>query len=449
MTVSNLWYRGVQRLRRVRTHRILEEIRAADAASPELVKKDQLRLLNNLLKHAEQNVPYYRRVFGDLGVTSGDIHTLEDFRQLPVLTKDLVREHKHELVRDDVPIQSLSVHHSGGSTGVPLTFYRDRRYMEMSDAGVARNMERAGWKPGEMVAFFWGFNDRLNKMGRPQFELRQRLRRMYQFDPFNSGTADMDRWLRTWRSIKPRAVLGYASTVARFAAHVEQTGTVIAPVKGVFTTAEKLYAPQREQIERTFQCRVFDLYGSSEVQNIAAECLSGSMHVNADFVVVECDSGPQQSAAGQLIVTSLWNYAMPFIRYRNEDQGFLLPDTPCGCGSNFPLMELRIARETDNFILPNGRVVHGEFFTHLLYGSDGIDSFQFHQTEAGHIRLLIRPQPRAKASRDLAVRNAVEAVQSLHPAIHVSVCEVAAIPLSVAGKHRFTRSDVVIRRGDR
>ena len=53
---------------------------------------------------------------------------------------------------------------------------------------------------------------------------------------------------------------------------LERNGKTISGVKGAFTTAEKLYKPQREVIERVFGCKVFDSYGSSEVQNIAAEC---------------------------------------------------------------------------------------------------------------------------------------------------------------------------------
>jgi phenylacetate-CoA ligase len=101
-----------------------------------------------------------------------------------------------------------------------------------------------------------------------------------------------------------------------------------APVRGVFTTAEKLFPQQREVIEAVFGCRVFDCYGSSEVQNIATECPRGRMHINADYVVVETD-GRERAGDGSapLLVTSLRNYAMPFLRYRNEDHGALVDGT--------------------------------------------------------------------------------------------------------------------------
>jgi phenylacetate-coenzyme A ligase PaaK-like adenylate-forming protein len=434
---------GTQRLRRSRSLKILREIERAPFAPPEDVRASQFRRLSALLAHAEARVPYYRELFRSLGVRSTDIRTLEDFARLPILTKHIIRERWRDLIRDDVPLEGLSPHFSGGSTGVPLRFYRERAYMDASDAGTFRNFQQCGWRLGEMIAFFWGSNERLQRMSRAEFELRQRARRMYQFDPFHSGRAEMEQWLRRWPSLGARIAYGYASTLGRFAEFIESSGRSVPPLRGVFTTAEKLYPAQRAVIRRVFGCPVFDLYGSSEVQNIAAECPHGRMHVNADFVVLETDrSSARPGAPTPLLATSLWNAAMPFIRYRNEDCADLLNE-PCDCGNHFPLMTLNVARVSDNFVFPDGRVVHGEFFTHLMYGSDGIVNFQFHQTAADKITLWIVPGPAADGAREKATASAVAQIKALTPLpVHVEVRETNAIPLSNAGKHRFTRSDV-------
>ena len=293
-----------------------------------------------------------------------------------------------------------------------------------------------------MVAFFWGGSDKLYAMSGLEFKLRQFIRRMYQFDPFFAGEQDMEKWAGIFTSIRPRVILGYASTIALFASYLERRGQKIRGVKGAFTTAEKLYKPQRDVIARVFGCKVFDCYGSSEVQNIAAECTEGKMHINSDFVVLEEDrvegDGPRP-----FLVTSLQNYSMPFIRYRNEDCGYLSSET-CTCGNHFPLMRLEIARTSDNFIFPGGRVVHGEFFTHLMYGSSGIVTFQFHQTAVDEIILSIVPGPGDAAARADKIKDAIRQIHAVTPdhPVRVEVREVESIPLSKAGKYRFTRSDV-------
>lgn len=436
-------FRWAKRWRGDRTLQRLREIGTIPQLARERIDALQLDRLRALLAHAERHVPYYRELFRELSITSRDIDSLEALAQLPILTKEIIRARWRDLIREDVPLEKLSAHFSGGSTGVPLRFYRDAAYMQHSEAGTYRNMQQAGWQPGEMIAFFWGFNDRLSRMAPLEFELRQWLRRMYQFDPFQSGPAELDRWHRRWLGLRPRIALGYASTITRFAEHLHRNGLSVPPLRGVFTTAESLYPAQREIISSTFGCPVFDCYGSSEVQNIAAECVQGSMHINADFVVLEsAGSGSPPDSPRPLLVTSLLNYSMPFIRYQNEDCGALLEHS-CSCGNSFPLMELRIARISDNFILPNGRVIHGEFFTHLMYGSAGIDQFQFHQTALNRIVLRIVPGPGCAEARKAAVQKVVEQVEGLAPGqLRIEVVESEQIPLSSAGKHRFTRSDV-------
>ncbi|MFZ0685062.1 MAG: hypothetical protein WAM89_05920 [Terriglobales bacterium] len=430
------------RLRGFNTLDVLREIEGAPFRCADEVREQQFRDLRKLLAHAETRVPYYRNLFRSLGTSSEQIRTWSDFAQLPILTKDLIREHQRDLIREDVPLEKLSPHFSGGSTGIPLKFFRSSDYMVASDAGTYRNLMQCGWRPGEMIAFFWGGNDKLYAMSRVEFELRQFARRSYQFDPFYSGEAEMAGWVKSFGRVRPRVILGYASTIARFAAFLDGQGKTIDRIKGVFTTAEKLYQPQREVLERVFQCKVFDCYGSSEVQNIAAECPKGKMHINADFVALEEDkvagNGPRP-----FLMTSLRNFSMPFIRYRNEDGGYL-SDEVCTCGNHFPLMRLEIARTSDNFIFPDGRVVHGEFFTHLMYGSDGIVTFQFHQTAPDKIILSIVPGPTDPKGREEKIRESIRQIQAICPShtIQVEVREVAEIPLSAAGKYRFTRSDV-------
>ncbi len=441
--LGSLAFSLTHRLRRSRALREYRQIAGEPWLPPEVVRARQLERLRALLAHAERTVPYYRELFKTIGARSDDIRSFDDFAQFPILTKDILRERQEDLVSEAVDRSTLTVQHSGGSTGVPVKFYRAPSYLDASDAGTYRNLAQCGWKPGDMVAFFWGFNERLDAMASWEFELRQRLRRFYQLDPFKSGENELAAWAARWSSIAPRVALGYASTMGRFAEFLLRTDTRVAPLKGAFTTAEKLYPAQREAIEKAFGCKVHDLYGSSEVQNIAAECPNGMMHVNADYCVLEVQESTEPGPH-PLLATSLKQWAMPFIRYRNEDSGALDAGV-CDCGRGFPLMRLDVARLSDNFVFPDGQVVHGEFFTHLMYGSEGIGSFQFHQTRADHVIMQIVSAPGAPGRRREAISNAVEQIQRLsNGLVTVEVLEVDSIPLSAAGKHRFTLSDVKI-----
>lgn len=439
-----LLYRLTERLRGSRVLAVLHEIELEPNRPPEEVRERQWSSTQALLAHAERHVPYYREMFSSLGIQSRDVRDFDDFAQLPILTKAIVREREDDLIAENLDRATLSRLNSGGSTGAPLTFWHDRDYLDASDAGVLRILRQAGWRPGDMMAFFWGWNDRLYAMPRWEFELRQWLRRSYQLDSFDASEAAFARWARTWDRIRPRVAFGYASTIARFAEYLLAMGRSVRPVRGVFTTAEKVYPEQRAVIERAFGAPVFDCYGSSEVRNIAAECPARRMHVNADFVVVETEYPAAHGESAPFLLTSLRSYGMPFIRYRNEDCGRLL-DGHCDCGSGFPLLDLRIARLTDHFVFPGGRVVHGEYLTHLMYGAPGIASFQFHQTAEDHVTIWVVPAAGSDpAQRAAHLARVVTEVQRLGIGVRAEVRETEAIPLSAAGKHRFTRSDVAV-----
>jgi len=450
MTIAGRVLLGItERLRRSRRQEIFQEIREEPYKSRSQISADQFGRLSSLLASAEAHVPYYREIFRTLGIRSRDIRSLQDFASLPILTKDIVRERQNELIREDVDKEKLRISTTGGSTGIPLRFYRDDYASDAGEAGTFRALGQSGWKPGEMIAYFWGGNAELYAMSRLEFELRQYLRRMYQLDPFHSGPEEMDRWLAKWKRIGPSVAFGYATAVANFARHIASTGRRVNPLRGVFTTAEKLYPPQREIISKVFGCRVYDCYGSSEICNIATECSHGRMHINSDFVVLEADrTGIAPGEPVPFVITSLWARVMPFIRYRNEDCGEFL-EGDCDCGNHFPLLQLNIARIYDSFTFPDGQVVHGHFFTRLMELTDGIATFQFHQTALDSIIMWIVPGPGDSSLRQRSIRSVVEHIEKIDTPrqIKVEVRETEKIPLSPAGKHRFTISDVRVPRG--
>jgi len=82
-----------------------------------------------------------------------------------------------------------------------------------------------------MIAFFWGGNDKLYAMSAWNLSCGSLRDGQYQFDPFFSGDAEMADWARRFARIRPRVILGYASTIARFAAFLDSQGETIGGIK--------------------------------------------------------------------------------------------------------------------------------------------------------------------------------------------------------------------------
>jgi phenylacetate-CoA ligase len=195
---------------------------------------------------------------------------------------------------------------------------------------------------------------------------------------------NMLKYHKDMEKFQPDVIISYASSIYLLAKFLEKKGIKPNyPKISISTSAETLYPHMRETIERVFNVKVFDKYGSREVSAIAYECeVHSGLHIIMDNVIVECIdpiTGEEVwDRPGEILITDLNNYGMPFIRYKIGDMGILSKEK-CKCGRNTLLLKRVIGRTTDNFILKNGRIVHGEYFTHLFYGLEGIKEFQFVQ----------------------------------------------------------------------
>ncbi|MFC2081563.1 hypothetical protein ACFLSF_02440 [Candidatus Bipolaricaulota bacterium] len=130
----------------------------------------------------------------------------------------------------------------------------------------------------------------------------------------------------------------------------------------IATRGEILHDDTRRALGSAFGCPVFDFYNCEEIGNIAWQCPADSsrMHVNTDSCVVEVvdDDGRQlrQGEVGRIVVTNLYNWTMPLIRYDLQDRGMLLSShgDRCACGSMNPTMGIVEGRDDDFLLLGDG-----------------------------------------------------------------------------------------------
>lgn len=117
----------------------------------------QTNKLGKLLSYVYENVPYYRQLLLDRGVSPSDKPiTADQISLLPVLTKRDIQEHQNVLFSNCYDRRQLLCNHTGGSTGQPLTFYQDSNYVNWGKADLLRNYEMTGYRLGMRWAFLWG-----------------------------------------------------------------------------------------------------------------------------------------------------------------------------------------------------------------------------------------------------------------------------------------------------
>jgi phenylacetate-CoA ligase len=404
---------------------------------PELERR-QLESLRRLLNHAYQHSPYYRREWDQLGLKASQIQSLADFSAWPLLTKDLIRANRNEM-RIVVPGQKMLAKATGGSSGVPLQFNMNMESHERRVAATYRGYSWAGAGPGTKQFFLWGV-----ALGNRTW--RQRMKdRMYDWlnrritiNSFEFSLARVPEFARRLNRYRPDVIVAYTNPLYAFAKGLEELKLVPYSPRSIVVGAEKIYPFQRELIERVFRAPVFETYGAREFMIIGGECdRHAGLHLTTENLVVEIvdDAGrpTPPGEEGNVVITDLTNYGMPFVRYLNGDRavaGF----TECTCGRGLPLLRKVVGRQLDMIDTPDGRSVPGEFFPHLLKDFPAIERFQVVQDSIKRveIRLVLRPgwDETSRTRLDTELRNV------LGPEIEIIVTAVDDIPLTAAGKLR-------------
>jgi len=410
--------------------------------------RQQLRALQNeklraLVTHAYQNVPYYRRLFVDRGITGRDIQTVEDLARLPILTKDIIRTNFKDMKAIGFNKWKPLLDATSGSTGEPLTYFVDMNVASAAWAGTFRGWQWANYKLGDKRVTLAGSALVPNKPPSLVNRFRWLVERNHPFSAVHMDYKRMGVYARKIASYKPRFLRGYPSALHMFAQYLEQEGIDNIRPKAVFTTAEMLLPHCRAVISKQFHCDVFDHYGCYDGGPQAMECAEHhGYHISVEKVVMEFVDVDANTVApghsGEILCTDLYNYTMPFIRYAVGDRGTLSKDH-CPCGRGLPLMKSLEGRTTDILFFGNGITLSGPALT-LVFKDCRINQYQVIQEAED--RLLIKVVKGVGYTDNDS--NHFLAILKSHVGENVSIITefVEEIPPTKAGKHKFIISKI-------
>ena len=412
--------------------------------SPDALAALQMERLKALLAHCDREVPYYRRRWRELGIRPDDIRSLDDYARLPVLTKADIRENFADLQASSLR-GTLLFKRTGGSTGEPLELGYTRESYDRRTAVMWRGYGWAGARPGRRTLYLWA-----GAVGTPgrahQFKdnLYNKVFARRVLNSFEMTESNLAQYADAIDRFKPAIVVGYVNPLTQLAQWMVATGRRVHRPQSVIGAAEALHPFQREIIGEAFGAPVFNTYGCREFMLIASECSHHhGLHVNADHLVVELlgtDGAPVTQGAGDVAVTDLSNYGMPFIRYVNGDMATASAQQNCPCGRGLPLLERIDGRVLDAIRTPDGRILPGEFFPHMLKDVPGLARFQLVQRQLDRLELsIVRGDGFDDASIAYIQR---ETAKVLGDSVSLDYRFVDDIPLTRSGKRRVTLSEM-------
>lgn len=364
--------------------------------SLEEIKSFQLEQLQELVKFAYENVPYYQRSFKEKGVHPSDIKKLEDIQLLPTITKDDVRSHIDEFIPIGVDKSTLRVWVTGGTSGKPLKVYQDLYYSCMiEEAFSLRQRLWTGYKqydrkatlnrdPNKRTLKCWDFNNTENELILSSFDLTEN--NMFEF-------------VKAINDFKPRILVGYPSALEIFGRFLIRNKISLPPLNGVFCGSEALFPGQRALIESAFNCVMFPSYGMSERVADATECEQhNGYHISMEYGVFELldpngEPITQPDVDGIVVGTGFHNNVMPLIRYQMFDIGTYSGET-CACGRKAPLIKEFKGRLREYFVGKSGKLMPLQLIwsgRHPVWSK--IKEMQFVQERKGEILAKIVQAP--------------------------------------------------------
>lgn len=346
-----------------------------------------------LLEHAYNKVPYYTKLFDQCGFNPRQMNSFDGVRKIPFLDKRTVRENTDSLIAKDTDRKRLAKAMTGGSTGEPLVLYLCNKRRAADMAAGLRIQNSWGVDVGDKRARLLGVPFRMRLKDRINI-LLSNLMNLEVFSPFSMNKRNMSRYISTIQRTKPRMIFGYTSAVYLLARFIKKENICLGKThfKVIATTGEPLFDFQKRVIAGIFNCPVSNDYGVMEGGCVAMECREGKLHILSDnvfFENIKDGRDAQPGEEGEVVVTNLYNYGMPFIRYKLGDTAVVLQER-CACGREYPIIRNLIGRQTDFIVLPGGGLIHGAAFIIILSGYRGIELFKVIQREVDTLIIMIQ-----------------------------------------------------------
>ncbi len=421
--------------------KVLEKYRSnllVDRADADSVQAEADAALARLLQHAARHVPFFRQCMS-VGEVVGPSEARAVLASLPIMRRTDIQERPAGFLADCAGETVKDA--TGGSTGTPMQFRVDRQTQIAREASLMWSNSLAGWQPGDRIAMLWGSSrDLASSAAGWRLALRWWIENRRWFNAFEMSPEKMDTFHQEMEQFRPHLIVAYAGAAHEFAARLREKGVEPSyPAKAIVSSAEVVTPAVRVCIEEVFGRPVFDRYGNREGGAIAAECVAHEgLHINSADFIIEIDSPDPFNVPGPILLTYLHNYAMPFIRYDTGDLGRVLSDEPCACGRRTLRLSPVSGRQSETIRTADGKLIHGEFFTHLLYGARGVKEFQFVQEDLNRYKLLLVANEKEVETQVSAWKSRIGEAVGQDAAVAVEFVD--RIPTSASGKRKFTLS---------
>lgn len=340
----------------------------------------QAACFRRIARHASRNVPFYAGI------------DVEDVTRLPIIQKSDIQREPSAFLARGLSADRLVWYVTSGSTGEPIRIYRSMVEERLLQAYRIRAELMLGMRLTDRRAavLFTGVPRNQRRIAKPPATSRLGILPRTVID----NTDSPDEIIARLRQVRPHVVIGHPGSLGRVADALDSQDRELIRPRFVVTGAEMLHQETRRRIEGGFQARVYDFYGAHECNLVGWQCpRREGFHLAEDNVIVEIlragkPVGPGEE--GEVVITTLHSYAMPFLRYKLGD--VVVRGEPCPCGLPFATVAKFQGRAADVAYLSDGSTMGTiPIANAFLLRVEWIRQFQVIQTEPGKLSAYIIP----------------------------------------------------------
>jgi phenylacetate-CoA ligase len=308
-----------------------------------------------------------------------------DWNSLPILQKENLQLSLEERLSNGYTLKNIFKNSTSGSTGSPFSFAKDK-FSHALTWTIIKN--RFNWHSlyGKRQARFYGMPKKM--VGKGKELIKDFAANRFRFNVFDLTDVAFDKWINKFSSTKFVYINGYTSVLVVFAKYLTTKGLVLKEIcpslKACVVTSEMLFESDKELLNKSFGVKIINEYGASELDLIAFEDEKNNWVINTEALFVEVldeeNKVVKDGKVGNIVITSLFNKAHPFIRYKIGDKGAIKKISP-----KITILQNLEGRSEDLVKLPSGKVSPGLTFYYitksLIEESNDIKEIKIIQTK--------------------------------------------------------------------
>ncbi|MDX1362871.1 phenylacetate--CoA ligase family protein [Arenibacter latericius] len=272
-------------------------------------------LLDKLLEHSTKTVPFYSP------------YKQVNFKKLPIISKDLILNNFDDFKSNKFKANELHKVSTSGSTGIPFLLFIDQNKRNRNIADTLFFFKKVGYNIGDRLYYFRLWN------GERKSELRRILQNIVKVNiskMTDDFVKDLLNELRKDHSSK--CVIAIASSLETLCKYIDKNNlkNINVNIKSFIANSEALSDYTKESIEKHFNATIVSRYSNEEQGIIAQQKPDNNNYFQinwasyfVEIIHMDEDIPTKLGEMGRIVVTDLFNYSMPLIRYDTGDIGVM------------------------------------------------------------------------------------------------------------------------------